>query len=289
MHEKPVFKKIIDFEEAKELIEQMRRDRGFLCGYKDWDNLSGGLVRDGVTLIAARPAMGKTAFALNVVNRLSQHPDGTILIFSPNLRSREITIRLLNIGTGLEASQLLDGSKSAEELTDKCAEFFQSKKCNIQIETLTAPSLENIWWRCCRIPDLQLLVINNIERICKPYEECTPDVPWYENYEPKDKVLNHLKVLAKELRVPVICTTHLHRSLERRNNKRPHLGDLKKTGYPAELIDQIVFLYRDRYYDPEGEEGAELIVAKVAQGDVGTVRLDWDDTTGRFLERGNDE
>ena len=55
------------------------------------------------------------------------------------------------------------------------------------------------------------------------------------------------------------------------------------------MIDQIVFLYRDRYYDPEGKEGAELIVAKVAQGDVGTVRLDWDDTTGRFLERGNDE
>ena len=289
MCEKPVFKKVIDFEEAKRLLEQIRRDRGYPSGYKDLDKLCGGLVKDGLTLIAGRPAMGRTSLVLNIVSRLSKQLDGTILIFSPNLRSREITIRLLSIGTGLEASQLLSGCKSAEDLTSNCADFFQSQKSNIQIETLTAPSLENIWWCSCRIPDLQLLVINNIECICKPYEECIPDVPWDENYEPKDKVLDCLKVLAKELRVPVLCTAHLHRSLERRKNKRPRLGDLKKTGYPAELIDQVIFLYRDKYYDPFGEEGAEWIVAKTPQGDVGTVRLDWDDTTGRFLERGKDK
>lgn len=263
----------------------MRRDRGFPSGYKDWDDLSGGLVRDGVTLIAARPAMGKTSFALNIVSRLSNRLGGTILIFSPNLRSGEITIRLLSIGTGLAAGELLDGSRSPEDLTDKCAEFFQSQKCNIQIKTLTAPSLENIWWFSFRVPDLRLLVVNNIERICKPENECNPDIPWDENYEPKDKVLNYLKLFAKELHVPILCTTHLHRSLERRKNKRPRLDDLKKIDIPAELVDQIIFLYRDRYYDPEGEEDAEWIVAKVAQGNLGTVRLDWDDSTQRFTEK----
>ena len=87
MCNKPTFKKVIDFDEAKQLIEHMRQNRGFPSGYKDWDDLSGGLIRDGVTLIAARPAMGKTALALNVVSRLSKRLDGTILIFSPNLPS----------------------------------------------------------------------------------------------------------------------------------------------------------------------------------------------------------
>ena len=89
--------------------------------------------------------------------------------------------------------------------------------------------------------------------------------------------------------MPVLCTARLHRSLERRKNKRPHLGDLKKIGIDPEWLDQIIFLYRDRCYDSEGEEGAELIVAKVVQGDVGTVRLNWECTTRRFTERGKDE
>ena len=289
MCDKPIFKKIIGFEEVKQLIEQMRWDRGFFSGYKELNELSGGLVRDGVTLIAARPAMGKSSLVLNIVNRLSMRLDGTILIFSPNLQSGEIAMRLISIGTGLEVRELLNGRRSAEELTEKCADFFQSKKCDIQIETLTAPSLENIWWRSCRIPNLRLLVVNNIERICKPFEEREPNMPWDQNYEPKEKVLLSLKTLAKKLSVPIVCTTHLHRSLERRKNKRPRLSDLKKIGIPAELLDQIIFLYRDRYYEPEGEEDAELIVAKVVQGIVGTVRLDWDGGTKRFTERGTDE
>ena len=95
MSEKAVFRKVIDFDEAKQLIEQMRHDRGYPSGYRDLDKLCGGLVKDGVTLIAARPAVGKTSLVLNIVSRLSKQLDGTILIFSPNLRSREITIRLL--------------------------------------------------------------------------------------------------------------------------------------------------------------------------------------------------
>ena len=289
MYEKSIFKKVIDFEEAKQLLEQIRQDRGYPSGYKALDNLSGGLVRNGITLIAGRPAMGKTSLVLNIVSRLSRRQDGTILIFSPNMRSNEVTIRFLSIGTALAATDLLDGSLSAEKLADKCTEFFHSRKCSIRIETPTAPSLEDIRWCSFRVPNLRLLVVNNMERICKPYELRDEKIPWDENYESKDKVLRSLKELATELRVPIICTTHLHRSLERRKNKRPRLGDLKKIGIPAELVDQIIFLYRDRYYDPDGEEGAEWIVAKVAQGSVGTVRLDCDYTTGRFWESKKDE
>ena len=83
MKETGRFRKCINFDEAKQILERMRHDRSYPCGYEDLDNLCGGLVRNGVTLIAARPAMGKTSLALNIVSRLSRQQDGTILIFSP--------------------------------------------------------------------------------------------------------------------------------------------------------------------------------------------------------------
>ena len=123
----------------------------------------------------------------------------------------------------------------------------------------------------------------DIERVCKPFQMWDHTLPWNENNEPKDKVLQALRAIAKELHVPVLCTMHSHRSLERRKNKRPRLEDLKKAEVSAELADQIVFLYRDRYYDPDGNDGAECIIAKSSQGSTGMVALDWDYTTGRFL------
>jgi uncharacterized protein (DUF1810 family) len=108
-------------------------------------------------------------------------------------------------------------------------------------------------------------------------------LPWNENNEPKDKVLQALRAIAKELHVPVLCTMHSHRSLERRKNKRPRLADLKKSEISEDLADQIIFLYRDQYYDPFGNDGAECIIAKSSSKNTGTVELSWDCSTGRFF------
>ena len=282
---KSVFRKVINFAEARDLLVRMRLDKRVTSGYEAFDELTGGLIPGGVTLIGSRPAMGKTALALGIVNRLSQALSGTILIFSPRVRSSEVVIRLLSIGMNLEADKMLDGSLSPEELVEKYAVCFFSQKCNIKIETLTAPSLENIRWHSYRIPNLRLLVVDNMECICEPDELRKPGVKWDEAYEPKDKILRFLKDLAQELDVPVICTAHLHRSLEHRKDKRPILADLKKIDIPEELPDQIVFLYRDRYYDPFGEEDAECIVAKNNRGEIGTVRLAWNWEIGSFTDK----
>lgn len=288
MCEKPVFKKVIDFEETKQLIEQMRHDRGYPSGYKDLDKLCGGLVKDGVTLIAARPAMGKTSLAMNIVSRLSVEQGGTILIFSPQMRSDEITIRLLSIAMDLEPENFLNNKVPPAAIATKFLDFYEAKESSIKIDLDSFVSLDDIWDRCCRIPDLRLVVIDPVNAVCKPIDFPAESAKWDEK-EDIALVFQSLHKLAKNLRVPVICLTHLHRSLERRKNKRPHLGDLKKIGIPTEAVDQVIFLYRDRYYDWEGEDGAELIVAKVVQGDVGTVHLDWDYATRRFTERGKDK
>lgn len=271
-------------QKVKDFLEQMRNMRFTSTGYKSLDVLTNGLMRGGVTLIAARPAMGKFSFVLNMVSRLSQQITGDVLIFSPRFRETEVTIRLLEIGTGLKAAEFFNGSLSTENLRNKCTDYFNSQLSRIQIEDLISPSLEDVQWYSNRVPDLRLLVVDYIERIDEPFEVRKDCSCWEKSYEPKDKSLRFLKKMALDLDVPVLCTTCLHRSLERRKDKRPKLSDLTKTDVTEYLADQIIFLHRDQYYDPFGKAGTELIVAKNNCGATGTVKLNWDDETFRFDE-----
>lgn len=286
MCDKSVFRKVIDLEEAKALLDQMRKNRRITTGFESMDNVMGGLIPGGVTLIAGRPAMGRSSLVLNMVSRLSKQLSGSILIFSPRYNEREITFRLLTIGTGLPARKFFDKTMPTEDLLGKCVDFFASNRSKIQINSSSAPSLEDIRRCCKRTPDIKLLIVDSIERICEPFELHQNDQHWDEIYEPNDKILQFLKVLALDLDIPIICTTCLHRSLERRNNKRPHLGDFKKIDLPIDLVDQIIFLYRDRYYyyDSPEETRAECIVARNNGGEVGTAWLSWDWDTACFSD-----
>ena len=273
-----------DLQKVKDLLSQMRQTRYISSGYQTLDTLSGGLSRGGVTLIASRPAVGKSSLVLNMVSRLSRQMTGSILVFSPRFQEAEVVIRLLQIGTGLESRRFFDRRLPTEEIAKNCTDLFNAQLSSIQINSSTFPNLEQIRQCCKYTPNLQLLVVDSIERIVEPLVITKDTLQWKENYETKEKSLGFLKMLALDLDIPVICTTGLHRSLERRKNKRPKLSDLTKTDVPAHLVDQILFLYRDRYYDPYGKEGAELIVAKNNFGATGVVKLCWDYGTCRFDE-----
>jgi len=278
MCENLTFKKVIDFEEAKQLLEQMRRDRGFPSGHMGLDKLCGGLVKDGVTLIASRPAMGRTSLVLNIVNRLAQQGGGTILICSSQIRPSEFALRLFSIGTGLELERFFDDKLPQATVATKFLDYYEAKKSNIKFVIDNSLSLDEIWDYSCNIPDLRLIVIDPVEEIYTPNDRDAKKIP-------PSAIFKSLRQLAHTLTVPVLCTSHLHRSLEQRKNKRPRLGDLKKIGIDPEWLDQIIFLYRDQYYYSDGEEGAEWIVAKSPQDRIGTVQLDWDYATQRFSEK----
>lgn len=276
--------KPIEYEEAKDLLKQMRWENRISTGYEALDEVLGGLVRGNVTLIAGRPAMGRSSFALNMVSRISRQLSGTILVISPRFRADELTFRLLKIGTNLRADSFLDGSLPPETLSEKCAECFHGRKSSIRFDTTTYLTLENIWWHCNSIPDLRLVVIDNPEQIYTLNENCWIDDRWRPTPMPIDHVLTSLQALALELYVPIVCTAYLKRSLEHRKNKRPKLTDLKKLHILPDDLEQIIFLYRDRYYDYVSDEKAELIVAKNDYGKTGTVELAWDYATCRFEE-----
>ena len=250
-------------------------------GYAVWDALTGGLVQGGLTVIAGRPAMGRSTLALNVVNRLSKNISGTVLVLSTNAFGEETARRILEIGTGLCSGEMLDGSVPTEEAIARYTTFVRERKCKIR--TGISCSLEDIYEDCYGISDLRLVVVLAPEGICKPIELATCEKDLMDR-ESMDKIVRTLRALAQELDVAVLCTAYLPQSLERRKNKRPKLTDLKKVNLPADVADQIVLLYRDNYYNRESDSTAELEIAGTYFGDTGKVYLQWDGKTGRFSE-----
>ena len=281
---KSVFRKVINYEEARDLLEQMQKSKGrLLTGFRDLDALTGGLINGGLTVIGSRPAMGRSALALDIANKVSTQMQGTIAIFSPQLSDKEVSVRLLEGGLSLEAKRLFDGSINGAEAVETFRKFMEARHAKIQIIRSTSPCLEDIIWLCQEISDLRLVIVDNIEYISVPITQ--NDGTWCGlERESMDQIIRTLKQLAQDEGVPVICTTYLHRRLERRKNKRPRLSDLKWIDLPAEFADQIVFLYRDHYYNYESDDLAECIVAKNSQGDTGTAFLWWIGETGAFAD-----
>lgn len=262
-------------QEIAELLEQMRKNKDrLLTGFREFDALTGGLIKGGVTVVGARPAMGKTALALSIADLVSKQMEGTVVIFSPNMCEAGVAVRLLQTGLSIEVGRLLDGSLSAQEAAEACHRFFASRKGKIKINPSTYPSLESIETYCQKIPDLCLVIVENMKYFYKP-DTLAEAVVQEPEPVPMDQSTYALKALAQDLGVPVLCTANVHRRLEHRKNKRPHLRELKWIGLTEETADQIIFLYRDNYYNWQSDNTVECIVAKNTCGNTGTAFLRW--------------
>ena len=277
---------VTDLEVTKQLLDQMRQDSSKLTstGFQSLDALMGGLIKGGLTLIGSRPAMGGTALALNIASKLSQYQPGTILVISRYTHQRDMASRLLTIGLNLEPNQLLDGKMSAYEREWRCSDFFYSQKGNIKNKQDSYLSLNDIRDFCDRVPDLKLVIIDDLEYICEPFDFSAVTFCLNPPFEPMDKILKFLKNLAATYDIPVIGTVRVSRNVDRRKNKRPKLSDLKRLDASDDAVDQVIFPYRHRYYCVNTTEMAEIIVAKNNHGKTGTVELGWNLLTGRFDE-----
>ena len=273
--------KITDIQQVKQYLVQLQRSTS---GYQSIDDLAGGLPKGGVSLIGGRIAMGRSSLALNMVSRIAAVQEGTILFFSTRSSRSELAMRLLGIGMNLSSDQLFDGSVPVQEREQRYLDFIRAQKSNIKFITYTNLSLEMIQSYCRKAENLQLVVIDGPELICLPGDCCCWQYQEKAAHEPMDHVLQFSKQVATAWHVPVLLTANLHRSIELRKNKRPKLSDLKKIHVSEELVDQVLFLYRDRYYDPSGAENAQINVAKTPCGQTGTVELSWSYESCRFDE-----
>lgn len=249
---------------------------GLSTGLNDLDRYILGLNKGELILIAARPGMGKTSIALNIAMNVAKKSGKTVAVFSLEMSREQLVSRLL-AGEGLVPSQnLLAGQLNSDEWKRIAAAAQVLSATDMRIDDNPMLSVSDMNAQCRRISNLGLVVIDYLQLM----QSAGGDSRKYAG-ENRQQVVSDisrmLKIMAKELNVPVICLSQLSRASEGRPNKRPMLSDLRESGAIEQDADVVIGLYREGYYNAECEEPnvSEAIVLKNRKGQTGTVKLAW--------------
>ena len=249
---------------------------GLSTGLNDLDRYILGLNKGELILIAARPGMGKTSIALNIAMNVAKKSGKTVAVFSLEMSREQLVSRLL-AGEGLVPSQnLLTGQLNSDEWKRIAAAAQVLSATDMRIDDNPMLSVSDMNAQCRRISNLGLVVIDYLQLM----QSAGGDSRKYAG-ENRQQVVSDmsrmLKIMAKELNVPVICLSQLSRASEGRPNKRPMLSDLRESGAIEQDADVVIGLDREGYYTAECEEPnvSEAIVLKNRKGQTGTVKLAW--------------
>ncbi len=247
--------------------------------YTELDKRIHGLNKSDLIILAARPGMGKTSFAMNIATNVGKkHNDKAIAVFSLEMSKEQIVGRMISSEASLSSDQMRTGKISQEKWRDVGRAADILSRLNIYIDDTAGVSVASIKSKLRRVKNLGLVVIDYLQLMTSN-----------KNYggnrvvEISD-ITRNLKIMAKELNVPVICLSQLARGPEQRPDKRPMLSDLRESGSIEQDADIVMFLYRNAYYDKTDPNvnACECIVAKNRHGEPGTVPLGWDGEFTRF-------
>lgn len=250
---------------------------GISTGYKMLDQMTAGLHEDELIILAARPGVGKTAFALNVAQNIGTKTDENVAIFSLEMGAEQLVNRMLCAEGTINASNLRTGQLTEEEFEKLFVAMGSLSKANIYIDDTPGIRTAEIRAKCRRLKqekgDLGLIVIDYLQLIEGSGKES--------RQQEVSEISRQLKKLAKELSVPVIALSQLSRGVEQRQDKRPILSDLRESGSIEQDADIVAFLYRDDYYRSEDDEEdgetednvVEVILEKNRSGARGTCKL----------------
>ena len=266
-----------------ERIEQRYQNQGQLVGidtgFYDLNAMTSGLQKSDLIILAARPAMGKTAFALNVAQNVALRAKKAVAIFSLEMSKDQLMQRMLCSEAELDTQRLKTGNmqpRDWEKLAEAMTKFAEAP---IYIDDTAGCTITDLRAKCRRLAmaekDLGLIVIDYLQLMEGSGRE--------DRMQQVSAISRGLKVLARELNVPIISLSQLSRAVESRTDKRPMLSDLRESGSIEQDADIVMFIYRDEYYnkseeDDEGQKAsnkgeAEVIIAKHRNGPVGTVKL----------------
>ena len=252
--------------------------KGMGTGFTYLDGLISGLNKSDLILIAARPAMGKTAFALNLAQHVAKtHSDKTVCIFSLEMPKAQLAARLLSSSAQVDSHKLRTGRLSGDDWLRLAAGASYLSSMPIYIDDTASITVPQIKAKLRRVKNLGLVVIDYLGLVQSTLKT--------ENkVQVVAEITRQLKIMAKELDVPVVVLSQLSRGPESRTDKRPMLSDLRDSGSIEQDADIVLFLYRDAYYNRESKTPnvAECIVAKNRHGECGTANLIWDGQFTRF-------
>lgn len=247
---------------------------GLSTGLPELDNKILGLNKSDLILLAARPAMGKTALAMNIANTVAIKTGMSIAFFSMEMSDEQLAMRLLAAEAGIDSRSLQTGNVSESQWEKIAASVVDLSRRNILIDDNPMRSVAEMGAKCRRIDNLGLIIVDHLQIV----SSAGPRSNRNENRtQAVSEMSRMLKATAKSLNVPVLCLSQLNRECEMRGNKRPQLSDLRESGAIEQDADIVMFLYRDDYYNDNSEEPniAECIVAKNRHGETGTVKLHW--------------
>ena len=247
---------------------------GLSTGLKDLDRAISGLNKSDLILLAARPGMGKTSMALNILLDAGKKSGKTVAFFSLEMSKEQLAMRLISGECFVDNKKLVTGKLTEQDWESVALAADSLNRANILIDDDSSVTVADINAKCRRVDNLGLVVIDYLQLM----QSAGGKTRSGDNRQQiVSDISRSLKIMAKELNVPVLCLSQLSRANESRTDKRPMLSDLRESGAIEQDADIVLFLYRDGYYNKDSENPnlAECIIAKNRHGETGTVQLQW--------------
>ena len=272
------------FDHLTELSQTDSAIPGRSTGLRDLDSKINGLNKSDLVLIAARPAMGKTSFALNIGLNVAKKYDRTVAFFSLEMSREQLAMRLLSGESFVDSQKMATGKLAEDEWEKLGMASVALSQTDIRVDDNPSITVAEMNAKLRRVDNLGLVIIDYLQLMTgSGYSKGGGE----NRVQVVSEISRALKIMAKELNVPVVCLSQLSRGPEGRTDKRPMLSDLRESGAIEQDADVVLFLYRDDYYNPDSEEKnvAECIVSKNRHGEVGTVKLQWLPQYTTFADR----
>lgn len=255
---------------------------GLTTGFRELDDKTSGLQKSDLIILAARPAMGKTAFALSVALNASIKGGASVLVFSMEMAKEQLGQRLLAMESRVDMQNLKKGTLDHRDWDDINDALDILSKANIHIDDTAGISIMEMKSKCRRLKaeaGLDLVIIDYLQLM-------NPEGRADSRTQEISVISRNLKLLARELNCPVLVLSQLSRAPETRNDHRPMLSDLRESGSIEQDADVVLFLYRDEYYNPEEAVpgDCEVILAKQRSGPTGTIHVAWLNKITKFVD-----
>ena len=271
----PISQVLLDvYARLEELAASDSAIPGLSTGLTDLDRAISGLNKSDLILLAARPGMGKTSMALNILLEAGKKSGKNVVFFSLEMSREQLALRLISSECFVDNKKLVTGNLAPEDWEKIMVATESLNRSHILIDDDSTVSVADILAKCRRVDNLGLVIIDYLQLMQSAGGKARAG----ENRQQiVSDISRSLKIMAKELDVPVLCLSQLSRANESRSDKRPMLSDLRESGAIEQDADIVMFLYREGYYDKETPNPnlAECIIAKNRHGETRTVELQW--------------
>lgn len=271
------------FERITQLFESGADVTGLPSGFRDLDKLTSGFQHGNLIIVAARPSMGKSAFGLCVAANLAIRHHTPVAVFTLEMSTAEVTQRLMCSEAKVESQRLRTGRLAPDDWPRLTAACDKLAKAPIYVDDTGSVTMMEIRSKARRLkskhPDLGLIVIDYLQLM-------TSGTSAENRVQEVSQISRNLKLLARDLELPILAMSQLSRAVEQRHDKRPILSDLRESGSIEQDADLVAFLYRDDYYDDASDQQgiAEVILAKHRNGPTDSVKLSFLKRYAKFAD-----